>query len=86
MPRFLFFPPPKLFSLEKNGSDRAENSAGFGISLTVKKEIFVYYSTVLQVIHQKFHFSLKSFSYLKATDMNIYHEVKKIELHFAGYC
>ena len=85
MPRFPFFSPPKLFSLEKNGSDRAENSAGFGISLTGERNICILFN-VLQVIHQKFHFSLKSFPYLKPTDMNIYHEAKKIELDFAGYC
>lgn len=42
--------------------------------------------TIRPVFHQRFHFSLKSFSYLKATDMKIYCEVKKIELLFAGYC
>lgn len=81
-PDFLSLLLPVVFPTQE-WQGRGGSSAGFGISLTEGKEIFVYYSTSSKLFIRSFIFHL-SFPYLKAADMNIYHEVKKIELRFAS--
>lgn len=61
-----FLSSSKLFSLWKNGTDRDANAAGFGISLTEGKAIFVYYSASSELFIRSFIFHKSLFLILKS--------------------
>lgn len=76
-------PSQIVFCISKWQWQRLKLNSAQNISDRGERNIFILLD-IPQVIHQKVHFSLKYFPYLKSTDMSIYHEVKKIELHFVS--